>query len=76
MPLSRADDCDAMAALGQAVNETAQRHGDAVYLGSVSFGNKGKVQVLDARSAVGPAVEQPQFARQLCQNRDDRVTIQ
>jgi hypothetical protein len=58
MPLTRAHDGDAMAALGQAINEAAQRHGDAIYFGSVSFGNKGKVQIYGARAAVGPTVEQ------------------
>ena len=75
MPLTGADDGDAMAALGQAVNEAAQRHGDAVYFGSVGFSDEGKVQVRGARPAVGPTSEQAQSARYLCQNRDDGVTI-
>jgi hypothetical protein len=46
MSLPRADNRDAMAALGQAVNDPAQRHGDAVYFGSVGFSDEGKMQII------------------------------
>ena len=39
VPLARADDGEAMTALGEAVHEAAQRHGDAVDFGRVGFGD-------------------------------------
>ena len=45
VPLSRTDNRDAVAAQSQTVHDAAQRHGDAVYFGSVGFSDESKVQV-------------------------------
>lgn len=47
VPLARADDRNVVAARGEAVDEATKRHGDAVYFGSVSFSDEGKIQVLE-----------------------------
>ena len=44
VPLARANDGEAVPALGEAVNEPAQRHGDAVDFGRVGFGYEDKLQ--------------------------------
>jgi hypothetical protein len=51
VPLAGADDGDPVAALRQAVNKPAERHGDAVDFGGVGFGYEDKVQSLLARAA-------------------------
>ena len=77
VPLARADDGHAMAALGQAVHDAAQRHGDAVYFRSVSFSNEGKMQ--SSGRPGGGRDDRPssglKMPRKLCRIGDGRVTI-